>query len=87
MAALGDDVARVAMSHVYALAHDYYESRRVAGLRYQQSVWGETGDARDATTDPGDEERWATEEFRRRHPEISDAAVEALAWRYSLDNR
>jgi hypothetical protein len=29
--------------------------------------------------------RQASDEFRRRHPDVSDAAVEALAWCYTFD--
>lgn len=42
-------------------------------------------DAHDTVSGLGEMARAAAAEFRERHPELSDEAVDALAWCYSWD--
>ncbi len=42
-------------------------------------------DARDRASDLAEMGDLAANDFRKRHPEISEEAIQALAWRYTFD--
>jgi hypothetical protein len=44
-------------------------------------------DARDRVADLGEMARAAAAEFRDKHPEIAEDAIDALAWSYSYANK